>query len=205
MAQKLRQKRRDGLKRQAQLMEVAMNIFAEKGYHSTSVEDIVNTAGVAKGTFYLHFEGKKDVLDKIIDSYFSTLYESLKLLDISIPKPVEELKEIYMNVCRALIADTRMKQFVRLLLSEMMGLDKGLTYKINDFFNRMVQMSAGYMRKAQDEGRVFDGIDPVLISHGIIGSVKEILYQWAVIDENIDLERGISDLVEVYFRGIIIK
>jgi len=205
MAQKLRQKRRDGLKRQAQLMEVAMNIFAEKGYHATSVEDIVNTAGVAKGTFYLHFEGKKDVLDKIIDSYFSTLYESLKLLDISMPKPVDELSEIYMNVSRALIEDTRMKQFVRLLLSEMMGLDKGLTYKINDFFNRMVQMSSGYMRKAQNEGRVIRGIDPVLISHGIIGSVKEILYQWAVIDEQFDLEQGISNLVEVYFRGIIIE
>lgn len=205
MAPKLRQKRRDGLKRQAQLMDVAMEIFAEKGYHSTSVEDIVNTAGVAKGTFYLHFEGKKDVLDKIIDSYFSMLYESLKVLDISVPRPVEEIKETYMNVSRALIADTRMKQFVRLLLSEMMGLDRGLTYRINDFFNRIVQMSTGYMRKAQDENRIISTIDPVMISHGIIGSVKELLYQWAVIDENIDLERAISDLVDVYFRGMILE
>jgi AcrR family transcriptional regulator len=55
---KPKRKRRDGLLRQAQIMEVALKLFAEKGYHGTSIDDIITNANIVKGTFYLHFESK---------------------------------------------------------------------------------------------------------------------------------------------------
>ncbi len=39
------------------LLDAAFGLFMENGFHKTSISDIVNQAGVAKGTFYLYFTG----------------------------------------------------------------------------------------------------------------------------------------------------
>lgn len=48
------------------LMASAYNLFIKKGINDTSISDIANDAGVAKGTFYLYFKDKYDLRDKLI-------------------------------------------------------------------------------------------------------------------------------------------
>ncbi|MDD3839814.1 MAG: TetR/AcrR family transcriptional regulator [Clostridia bacterium] len=48
------------------IFEAAYNLFTTKGINNTTISDIVNNAGVAKGTFYLYFNDKYDILDLII-------------------------------------------------------------------------------------------------------------------------------------------
>ncbi len=48
------------------LLESAFNLFTEKGVKNTSIQEIVDKAGVAKGTFYLYFKDKYDVQDYLI-------------------------------------------------------------------------------------------------------------------------------------------
>lgn len=47
-------------------MEEAFKLFLAKGVDQTSIDDIVSSAGVAKGTFYLYFKDKFDLIDQII-------------------------------------------------------------------------------------------------------------------------------------------
>lgn len=44
------------------ILETAREVFADKGYHGASIEDIAARAGIAKGTVYLHFPSKEDLL-----------------------------------------------------------------------------------------------------------------------------------------------
>lgn len=48
------------------LYTAAYDLFTKKGINDTAINDIVKQAGVAKGTFYLYFKDKYDILDKII-------------------------------------------------------------------------------------------------------------------------------------------
>ncbi|HNV48595.1 MAG TPA: helix-turn-helix domain-containing protein, partial [Spirochaetota bacterium] len=116
-----RHKRKDGLRRQAQIMSLAMRLFAEKGYHSTSVDDIITAAQIVKGTFYLHFKSKQDLLNSIVDTHLNLLYESLKILDISLPRPLDEIRQLYSDVGAQLMQDPELKVFVKLMLREVMG------------------------------------------------------------------------------------
>lgn len=50
----------------ASLLESAYELFTSKGVHETSIDDIVKRASVAKGTFYLYFKDKYDLLDRVI-------------------------------------------------------------------------------------------------------------------------------------------
>lgn len=48
------------------LLDSAFKLFTEKGVKNTSIQEIVDKAGVAKGTFYLYFKDKYDVQDFLI-------------------------------------------------------------------------------------------------------------------------------------------
>ena len=48
------------------LLNTAFNMFTTKGFSKTSISEIVEKAGVAKGTFYLYFKDKYDIKNKLI-------------------------------------------------------------------------------------------------------------------------------------------
>lgn len=54
-----------------------MQLFAEKGYHSTSIADILATAGVNSGSLYHFFPGKQDLLVAVLDAYLQGIHEML--------------------------------------------------------------------------------------------------------------------------------
>ena len=59
------------------LIHTAMKLFAEKGYHSTSIADILTSAGVNSGSLYHFFPGKQDLLVAVLDSYLHGINDML--------------------------------------------------------------------------------------------------------------------------------
>lgn len=49
----------DKAERRSELLRAARDVFATKGYHNAKIDDIVQAAKVAKGTFYLYFPDKR--------------------------------------------------------------------------------------------------------------------------------------------------
>lgn len=56
------------------LFNTAFKLFTTKGWGKTSISDIVNEAGVAKGTFYLYFKDKYDIRNKLISHKSSEIF-----------------------------------------------------------------------------------------------------------------------------------
>ncbi|MFK7948018.1 MAG: TetR/AcrR family transcriptional regulator [Saprospiraceae bacterium] len=53
-------------KRRLEIIETALELFAQQGYHNTSISKITKTAGVSKGLMYNYFESKEALLDAIL-------------------------------------------------------------------------------------------------------------------------------------------
>ncbi|MCR5719934.1 MAG: TetR/AcrR family transcriptional regulator [Lachnospiraceae bacterium] len=68
------------LKKRESLLDTAFKLFTTKGLHNTSISDIVEQAGVAKGTFYLYFKDKYDINNKLV------AHRATKLFDDSLEK-----------------------------------------------------------------------------------------------------------------------
>ena len=56
-----------GERRKQELLGIAYRLFLSRGYENTSVDDIIDEAGIAKGTYYYYFESKEQTLEKVID------------------------------------------------------------------------------------------------------------------------------------------
>ena len=61
--------------RRAELVSAAAEVFARRGVANTAVSDIVKSAGVAQGTFYLYFDSKDDAVLAVVDQIANGICE----------------------------------------------------------------------------------------------------------------------------------
>ena len=64
-----RQRRKEA--RPAELLEAALALFVEKGFAATRIEEVALRAGVSKGTLYLYYPSKEELLKAVIEHYLS--------------------------------------------------------------------------------------------------------------------------------------
>ncbi|MCA1031238.1 TetR/AcrR family transcriptional regulator [Bacillus timonensis] len=62
------------------ILEKAMKLYAIKGYHNTSMQEIANECGVAKGSLYNHFQSKEDLLLSIYKYFYETFSAKMESL-----------------------------------------------------------------------------------------------------------------------------
>lgn len=62
----------------AQILEAGEKLFAKKGFYPTTMEEVAGAAGLAKGTIYLHFDNKRDLLFSIIENKLDILLEKIE-------------------------------------------------------------------------------------------------------------------------------
>ena len=61
------------------IMEISLELFAENGFHATSISQIAKKAGISKGLAYNYFESKKDILDELITHGFDSIFQNFDI------------------------------------------------------------------------------------------------------------------------------
>ena len=76
--------------RKLELVQIAYRMFLTKGYENTSVDEIIEEAGIAKGTFYYYFESKELLLEEVICMMINSEAEkAAEVLKSDLPIPVK--------------------------------------------------------------------------------------------------------------------
>lgn len=102
-------------RRRAELVEVALKLFAKRGFRGTTVADIAAATGTAHGLVYHYFRSKKELLAAILERY-SYLPQLRALLAVSPDRPASEvLTEVAVGFSKML--DER-PELLRLVVSE---------------------------------------------------------------------------------------
>jgi AcrR family transcriptional regulator len=101
--------------RNKEILEVARRIFARLGYAATNVEEIAKEAGMAKGTFYLYFKSKEEVLVAVLASDLERLTNQT-IEGMSAAKTFEERLAVFLNLRQAFLQHNQ--DFLRIYFAE---------------------------------------------------------------------------------------
>jgi AcrR family transcriptional regulator len=163
--------------RWTQLLDAAREVFAKKGYHAATIEDITRVAGVAKGTFYLYFDAKRAVFYELIRGFFERVTEIGRSIAADQPTSAADY------YARVAGAAERLAQFfgsqrdlVRLVYRESMGLDERLERMVGDFYRGIAKVEASNVRRGIELGLFRADLDPLVVAYAHIGMVERVLF-----------------------------
>ncbi len=182
--------RRDQKRRtRAALRDAALICFAKKGFLTTSILDITTEAGVAKGTFYVHYEDKEALLDELLVDFNTRLAERLSrvVLDAA-DKPIESV----IRTIAGIFLDhwTSSAAFVRAYAErssaglDVAALPFGINPPVRDLLVTALRARAG--------GRL--GAEPELVVHGLLAMWMRLGLQ-TIFRGDVDPARVIDTLV----------
>lgn len=85
--------------RLVEILEAATDLFISKGYAGTSVQELIDTLGIAKGTFYHYFSSKESLLDAVVRSFGDRIFEIMEKIaaDASLGA-LEKLNRVFEDV-----------------------------------------------------------------------------------------------------------
>ncbi|UKN01722.1 TetR/AcrR family transcriptional regulator [Paracrocinitomix mangrovi] len=70
--------------RSQEILDAALKVFAEDGYHAASISKIAKKAGISKGLLYNYFNSKEEVLKQLLSTLFKEVVETMQLEDINL-------------------------------------------------------------------------------------------------------------------------
>jgi AcrR family transcriptional regulator len=188
--------------RREQVLRSAIEVFAQKGYHATSIGDIIKRAAIARGTFYLYFENKRQIFEAILDMALRGLVSRLHRIELTpqSPPPLEQLRA---NVGRIIAFLLSERELTQILLRHAEGLDAEFDRRLSAFYETIVELIVGALRTGQLMGLV-RSCHVQIVGSCILGSIKEVMARLTSgVGEVPDLEVVVDEIVNFGQRGIL--
>ena len=104
--------------RPQELLDAALELFVEKGYAATRLEDVAARAGVSKGTLYLYFDGKQALFKAVVQEGVVPLIEEGEALIQSWQGPAPDLLRIIVHRWWQVVGATRLSGVIKLMMAE---------------------------------------------------------------------------------------
>ncbi len=181
------------------IIEAAVKVIAENGYHNSQVSKIAKEAGVADGTIYLYFRNKEDVLIslfKVKMGEFTSLAQ--KELD-AIQNPFAKLaKLIGMHLTR-LENDRHLALVLQIQLRQS---DASIRNAIAEPLKDYSRLIEGMVSHGQNEGSFRKDIGLKLARQILFGAIDEVATSWVLSSKNYSLSAQIEPIYRVLAKAL---
>ena len=161
------------------ILDTALELFAEKGFHTTSIEQIAKKAGISKGLTYNYFESKNAILDAILKTGFDAIYAHFDIDNDG----VLSYNEFEFFIRKSFIAMTENRSFWKLYFSLMMQPVVTETY-INTYAETSVNLSEMLIRFLTEQGSTDPMKDILMVSSLVKGAYLILVTSPGFFDEN---------------------
>lgn len=167
-----------------QIVDAAIIVIAENGYHQAQVSKIAKEAGVADGTIYLYFKNKEDILISVFKEKMAIFIEDLEEILKKNISTSEKLFKMIDNHFRLLHED---RYYAIVTQLELRQTNKELRMQINGVLKEYLTLLDNILKEGMDNGTLDDSIDIRLARQMVFGTIDETLTSWVMKDQKYDL------------------
>lgn len=202
MVDKLSRREKMQLTRQT-IYDSARELFGKYGLDAVSVDDIVQRANVAKGSFYVHFESRDALLVELIteqvraiDLNYVNFIDELPV-DMPIADQLIKLIEKVAYLLNHELGHERMRILFRIQLERsdeimlLLGYDQGLFRSLSSLLDKWLKVN-----------EISDEIDGMLLAKQFLILYRGLIYEWCLRYPEIDLKKQSVLLYSVVLDGI---
>jgi len=191
-------------KRREQLLLAATWVFARRGYRHASVSDIVARAGVARGTFYLHFDSKEQVFLAIVDDFHKRITRAVDSVQepaaAAAPAGPQALLRTSFRQWLEFFAAHR--DAATVILKEASSIDPRFEKGFADLRRSALLHFCSRYRRFQELGVVRASVSPELLAHLLLGMFDELLNAFVLKNPDADLDTLAAQLADFEWNGI---
>lgn len=181
-------------KTKRKIFETSMKLFAEKGYDATSIEDITESVGVAKGTLYYHFTSKEEIFDFLIEEGIKLLQNSVDIKTAKYSNYLDKIKAIVLIQIKIV---NKYENLINIILTQLWGKEKR-NQKCQKLIYNYIDKIEQIVKEGIKKGQIKDG-DAKIIASEIYGLICSTLVYKMREREKFD----ISDMYNAYEATII--
>ena len=182
------------------IIAAAVQLFSEKGFDKTSIEDIANKAGIGKTTVYTYFAAKDEIFLTFCDDELDEAFAALRKAPLEGITLFDQLIEFFMLKFRFV---THNHEFGRQLIREM-AFPKNVNEKVKEHDQRYFDILETFFKAAQERGEIDTEQDIFTLSAHFYCLYLGILSGWyGGYAENIEeIEGWMRTLFSQTFKGI---
>jgi TetR/AcrR family transcriptional regulator, fatty acid metabolism regulator protein len=167
-----------------QIIDAAVVVIAENGYHQAQVSKIAKQAGVADGTIYLYFKNKEDILISVFEDKMGLFVGNLKNIIKDGTSSSEKLLKMVENHFRVMAKDHHLAIVTQLELRQS---NKDIRLKINAVLKEYLILVDDILVEGLENGEFDEELDIRLARHMVFGTIDETITTWVMNEQKYDL------------------
>jgi AcrR family transcriptional regulator len=195
-------KRLTAEERRAAILDAALAVFSERGYHASSIDDIAREGGISKALIYEHFASKQDLYAELLEQHagelFSALAEAISGAGRSAPARLEVGFDAFYGFVEEHRVAWRML-FREATDPEAVAVLDRITAEVTAFVAGVIAEDPGARRNEDDEAAREHGVQ--VIAQLLVGAVQGLATWWADHQE-LPRERIVEMTMDVAWLGL---
>ena len=184
-------------RRSTEIIEAAARVFAERGYHGATTQDIADVLRIRQASLYYYFRSKEVALELVCTQGVAGFFETAQAIASGPGRPSEKLA----GLIRAHIAPILDRgDFVRVFLSQRQFLPNQSRRRVGKWSRSLEKIFENVIRDGVRSGEFRAGLDPRLTTLAILGLANAVASWYG--KENASIERVGNEFVALVLNGI---
>jgi AcrR family transcriptional regulator len=160
-----------------ELLGAALEVFVKKGYHASTIADIVATAGVTQGTFYLYYKNKNEIFSALLKEYRELMISELFGVDLETIKTKKDWERMADRIAEFLVDHIKTHgDFIRLFVAEASTIGSAF-HEESDAFSTGIVSEISRLLLHGTKKNLLRKIDIEAVALSAFGALKEAVNQ----------------------------
>ncbi|WP_194540254.1 TetR/AcrR family transcriptional regulator [Paenibacillus sp. JZ16] len=152
------------------IIQAAIEVFSENGYHRASMDEIAARAQVAKGTLYYNFPGKSQLFKTVVKQGFEDIMQRTEA-DLNSSLPMKEKMQRTIRHHLDLFLESR--HFSHIVFNEISnGIEQDVLDELKELKRNYLNFLARMIEEGQCEENLCRAVDPDLAAASIVGTLE---------------------------------
>lgn len=181
------------------ILDAAISVFAEMGYHNAQISRIAQVANIAAGTVYLYFKSKQDILVSCFRERMAPLVEHSQQEFAAAHSSEERLQRFVRRHLEALAAEPKWAVVTQVELRQS---DPEIRRQIDEVMRPYFQSLERIIREGQEQGSFRSDTDYRLIRNMVFGTLDQTVTAWVLAGHRYDLVTQADKIYRLFLQGM---